>query len=318
MTHPARDPAILDAVALLNGYGFDMDGFAADYLVSYWAVNHPAHWIRAAIVEALYQGRYRAVSVGQILAVWRRRGQPIPHYTPDFERVVSGRFGGFSVATSASATISQSSVSQSTASQTPTRQNQSTSVFSSDSVFSSESTPDEPGSVDRAIAPPSESELANSELPPKMPADQSDPSADPSGSDAQLDPQPNPPLDPQPNLQSVPPLDPQEASELSNVAATNVTATTEDQPDPTGNEDAFGGWGRGSAAQNPIHQYVPIIPRIEASAFYAKLRAVACGGNEAGKGAVLVADGQRLAQPSILRNSPLLDSMEQAQLGEQN
>jgi hypothetical protein len=63
---------------------------------------------------------------------------------------------------------------------------------------------------------------------------------------------------------------------------------------------------------------VPIIPRIEASAFYAKLRAVACGGNEAGEGAVLVADGQRLAQPSMLQNSPLLDSMEQAQLGEQN
>ncbi|HIK39046.1 hypothetical protein [Thermoleptolyngbya sp. M55_K2018_002] len=305
MTHPARDPAILDAVALLNGYGFDMDGFAADYLVSYWAVNHPAHWIRAAIVEALYQGRYRAVSVGQILAVWRRRGQPIPHYTPDFERVVSGRFGGFSVAPSASATISQSSVSQSTASQTPARQNQSTSVFSSDSVFSSESASDEPGSVDKAIAPPSESELANSELPAELPADQSESIADPSGSDAQLDPQPN--------LQSVPPLTPQEASEPSNVAA-----TTEDQPDPTGNEDAFGWWGRGSVAQNPIHQYVPIIPRIEASAFYAKLRAVACGGDEAGEGTVLVADSQRLAQPSILRNSPLLDSMEQAQLGEQN
>ncbi|MDG2618085.1 hypothetical protein P7L53_17735 [Thermoleptolyngbya sichuanensis XZ-Cy5] len=304
MTHPARDPAILDAVALLNGYGFDMDGFAADYLVSYWAVNHPAHWIRAAIVEALYQGRYRAVSVGQILAVWRRRGQPIPHYTPDFERVVSGRFGGFSAAPSASATISQSSVSQSTASQTPARQNQSTSVFSSESAL------DEPGSVDRAIAPPSESELADTELP----ADQSDPSADPSGSDSQLDSR----LDPQPNLQSAPPLDPQEASEPSNIAATNVAATTEDQPGPTENEDAFGWWGRGSVAQNPIHQYVPIIPRIEASAFYAKLRAVACGGDEAGEGAVLVADGQRLAQPSILRNSPLLDSMEQAQLGEQN
>lgn len=286
MTHPARDPAILDAVALLNGYGFDMDGFAADYLVSYWAVNHPAHWIRAAIVEALYQGRYRAVSVGQILAVWRRRGQPILHYTPDFERVVSGRFGGFAVASSAGASVSPAPVSQLPASQTPDRQNQSSPALSSEAAL------DEISGERRSV---------NAETP----ADRPESIAAPPVSGSQSD------------LQSAYQSDPQPASQSS-----SVSAADDDQSDasgPTKDEDSFGWWGRGSVAQNPIHQYVPIIPRIEASAFYAKLRAVACGGDEAGEaGAVLVADSQRLVQSSMLRNSPLLDSMEQAQLGEQN
>jgi hypothetical protein len=255
MTHPACDPAILDAVALLNGYGFDLDGFAADYLVSYWAVNHPAHWIRGAIVEALYQGRYRAVSVGQILAVWRRRGQPIPHYTPDFERVVSGRFGGFAVAPavnrSADVPASASAVSSPVAEAALAKQTE-------DAIAEDAAATQNVGASSEAIAPSSKTEQPS---PDEAPAEGSESSDTPSQSDE--------------------------------------TAADELQPEAAEEDDSFAWWGRGSAAQNPIHQYVPIIPRIEASAFYAKLRAVAYGSEADNSPAVMVAEGRRFAQRSV-------------------
>jgi len=303
MTHPARDPAILDAVALLNGYGFDMDGFAADYLVSYWAVNHPAHWIRGAIVEALYQGRYRAVSVGQILAVWRRRGQPIPHYTPDFERVVSGRFGGFAVASSASASASHTPGSQS-----PDRQNQSSPVLSIASSSGSEQ-----GGSEYSGSESSGSESGGSEYrDPETPAAHSVSTSSDLASNSEPKPESTSQAEHQPDFQGA--LDSSSAS-----AADEAPKDQSGTSDATMNEDSFGGWGRGSVAQNPIHQYVPIIPRIEASAFYAKLRAVACGRDETDEaGAVLVADSQPVAQPSMLRNGWLLGRTGQAKWGKQN
>ncbi|MEB3295274.1 MAG: hypothetical protein VKJ24_19145 [Synechococcales bacterium] len=57
-----------------------------------WANTYPAVWIRIAVIEALYQGRYKLVSVAQILEFWQRRQQPIPHFTHEFERLVSDRF----------------------------------------------------------------------------------------------------------------------------------------------------------------------------------------------------------------------------------
>jgi hypothetical protein len=57
-----------------------------------WANTYPAFWIRIAVIEALYQGRYKLISVAQILEFWQRRQQPIPHFTHEFERLVSDRF----------------------------------------------------------------------------------------------------------------------------------------------------------------------------------------------------------------------------------
>ena len=44
--------------------------------------------IRLAVVEALYQGRYKAISVEHILDCWRRRGQPNFHFSLEFERLI--------------------------------------------------------------------------------------------------------------------------------------------------------------------------------------------------------------------------------------
>jgi hypothetical protein len=83
------DSTIAYAIVLLRHYGFELRGYTPEELVSLWLKGHPAHWVRLAVIEALYQGRYKAISVEQILAVWTRRGQPIHRFTHEFERLIS-------------------------------------------------------------------------------------------------------------------------------------------------------------------------------------------------------------------------------------
>ena len=90
MTDPARDAA--SVIDLLTRYSFDLSGYTVDRLAEYWLQHYPSDWIRLAVVEALYQGRYKAVSVEQILNLWRRRGKPLHHFSPDFERIIAPRF----------------------------------------------------------------------------------------------------------------------------------------------------------------------------------------------------------------------------------
>jgi hypothetical protein len=89
MREPTADTSLTYAVVLLNHYGFELRGYTAEELINLWVKNYCAHWVRLAVIEALYQGRYKAVSVEQILAVWTRRGQPIHRFNHEFERLIS-------------------------------------------------------------------------------------------------------------------------------------------------------------------------------------------------------------------------------------
>ncbi len=89
MREQTTDSAVAYAVALLSHYGFELRGYTAKELVNLWLRNYSAHWVRLGVIEALYQGRYKAVSVEQILAVWARRGQPIYRFNHEFERLIS-------------------------------------------------------------------------------------------------------------------------------------------------------------------------------------------------------------------------------------
>lgn len=89
MREPTADTSLSDAVALLKHYGFELKGYTAEELVHLWQKNYPINWVRMAVIEALYQGRYKAVSVEQILAVWARRGQPMYRFNHEFERLIS-------------------------------------------------------------------------------------------------------------------------------------------------------------------------------------------------------------------------------------
>ena len=80
------------AAALLAHYGFDLGGKKAEKLAGEWLTKYPGYWLRLAVVEALYQGRYKAVSVGQLLSMWQRIGQPLYHFNREFERLVCNNF----------------------------------------------------------------------------------------------------------------------------------------------------------------------------------------------------------------------------------
>ncbi|PSB35649.1 hypothetical protein [Stenomitos frigidus] len=80
------------AVSLLHHYGFDLGDYTIAQLLVAWQEQYPAAWIRLATIEALYQGRYKAISVDQILALWQRRSQPLYHFNHEFERLVCDNF----------------------------------------------------------------------------------------------------------------------------------------------------------------------------------------------------------------------------------
>lgn len=87
---PISSPEAQHALCLLRYYGFDLDTYTVEEQLAEWLEQYPARMIVQAIVEALYQGRYKIVSVNQILALWHRRGQTICHFNHEFERLVGG------------------------------------------------------------------------------------------------------------------------------------------------------------------------------------------------------------------------------------
>lgn len=84
----ARRTIIAQAIMLLSHYGFDTKPHTTAERMGHWLDLYAADWIRAAIIEALYQGRYKAISVEHILTLWQKRGHPAPHFTGDFERII--------------------------------------------------------------------------------------------------------------------------------------------------------------------------------------------------------------------------------------
>lgn len=91
MTKQAKDAIATDVAGLMIRYSFDLGGCAIDRWVNQWLQQYPAEWLPSAVIEALYQGRYKAFSVWQILDLWRRRGRPLRHFNREFERMISGQ-----------------------------------------------------------------------------------------------------------------------------------------------------------------------------------------------------------------------------------
>ncbi|MGJ5672321.1 MAG: hypothetical protein ACR9NN_01625 [Nostochopsis sp.] len=80
------------AIALLINYSFDLSGYQASELVHRWQQQYSDSWLHMAVIEALYQGRYKAISVQQILTLWLRRGQAVFHFNMEFERLICSKF----------------------------------------------------------------------------------------------------------------------------------------------------------------------------------------------------------------------------------
>jgi hypothetical protein len=91
VTQTFAAPAEL-AAKLLTHYSFDLNGYNATELIDRWQVEYPIHWLHLAVIEALYQGRYKAISVQQILTFWRRKGETTYHFNMEFERMICSKF----------------------------------------------------------------------------------------------------------------------------------------------------------------------------------------------------------------------------------
>jgi hypothetical protein len=92
MLTTAPDTSTELSVNLLVHYSFDLNGYNASELINRWQSDYPINWIHIAVIEALYQGRYKAISVQQILNFWLRRGQVIYHFNMEFERLICSKF----------------------------------------------------------------------------------------------------------------------------------------------------------------------------------------------------------------------------------
>ena len=88
MTELTQDLSLAQAFSLIDSYDFDLGGDDAEQLLYSWLNHHHASWIRLATIEALYLGRYKAISIGHILNVWSRIGTPNTHFTYEFERLI--------------------------------------------------------------------------------------------------------------------------------------------------------------------------------------------------------------------------------------
>ncbi|HEY9877100.1 MAG TPA: hypothetical protein V6D29_01530 [Leptolyngbyaceae cyanobacterium] len=74
---------------LLTQY-FDLGVCEVSAVVESWLQHFELLWVHNAVIEALYQGRYKLVSVEQILWFWQRRGQPLRHFSREFESIIYG------------------------------------------------------------------------------------------------------------------------------------------------------------------------------------------------------------------------------------
>lgn len=51
--------AIAETIALLEYYGFELNGQTAAATIEQWCAHSPVAWVRLAVLEALYRGRYK-------------------------------------------------------------------------------------------------------------------------------------------------------------------------------------------------------------------------------------------------------------------
>lgn len=91
MTHPNSNPDVEPIHQLLTSYSFDAEDYPAEAMIVGWLEDFGPVWVSHAITEALYQGRYKVISIDQILKLWQRRGQPIRHFNREFESIILGQ-----------------------------------------------------------------------------------------------------------------------------------------------------------------------------------------------------------------------------------
>lgn len=274
----AKDAAAIDITDLLTRYSFDLGGSTLDRWVDAWLDRYPVQWVRLAVIEALYQGRYKAISVEQLLVFWQRRSKTLYHFTHEFERIICGRFPQHRIPPQPrslpprsplppQATPVRSPFTPLAASSSQTTPSTPTPAAATPPVQQpADISPSEENAIEEMVAAAAESttaleppadlaeppEALTGELPEEQTEGQTPAQLSNADSDADIDSTFRP-IDPHSPVTPFKPTDP-EAIELA--------GSLEDSEDSV--------WERHNP--EPIHQFIPVI---ESSDFYSKLRAVA-------------------------------------------
>lgn len=86
--HLKQSTIITEIEALLIYYSFELQEDNCQDLLNKWLEKYLAQWIRLAIIEALYLGRYKSVSIEQILTFWLRKGNYTVRFSHEFEALI--------------------------------------------------------------------------------------------------------------------------------------------------------------------------------------------------------------------------------------
>jgi hypothetical protein len=73
---------------VIKTYGLALDEQQVEAMLVTWSQTYDSAWIIKAIVESLYRGRYKLISVDNILKDWQRIGKPRYNFTPEYEREI--------------------------------------------------------------------------------------------------------------------------------------------------------------------------------------------------------------------------------------
>jgi hypothetical protein len=92
MDPSTRSSPTSTTLELLSYYSLEGDRYPKPInkaqVLNRWLQSYPEQLVRLALIESLYQGRYKMISVEQLLALWGRRGQPTYHFNHEFEALV--------------------------------------------------------------------------------------------------------------------------------------------------------------------------------------------------------------------------------------
>lgn len=92
MADPSAESLLTITSRLLTYYSYEVGSQAQTSLLERWLDDYSPEWVRLALIESLYRGRYKTISVRGLLADWQRRGQPIYHFNREFEALVCHNF----------------------------------------------------------------------------------------------------------------------------------------------------------------------------------------------------------------------------------
>jgi len=92
MTDSTAESIFTTTTGLLTYYCYVVENQGQDALLDCWLGDYSLEWVRLALIESLYRGRYKTISVGGLLADWKRKGQPIYHFNREFEALICHKF----------------------------------------------------------------------------------------------------------------------------------------------------------------------------------------------------------------------------------